>query len=247
MTAIAPIAFSHSDFLVILTGAGISAESGVRTFRDNNGLWETYRVEDVATPEAFAHDPKLVWRFYHERREQLKTVGPNPAHMALAQLDHLLGPERYLLVTQNVDDLHERGGSQAVVHMHGELLKVRCTGCHRVEHTDADLLSKAPDGLPYCACGSLLRPHIVWFGEMPFDMPRIQSALRQATHFLAIGTSGVVYPAAGFLQLAKQCGAQTFGINLEPPDNHGLFDVFFQGKAGNMVPAFVDALDIKAS
>lgn len=234
-----PIAFSNTDYLVVLTGAGISAESGVKTFRDHDGLWENHRIEEVATPEAFQRNPALVWRFYHQRREQLKQVVPNPAHCALAALESQLGQGRFFLVTQNVDDLHERGGSQSVVHMHGELLKVRCLQCHQVTHTDADLLAKAQDSLPRCPCGGLLRPHIVWFGEIPFAIEAIQQALARCTHFLAVGTSGVVYPAAGFLAWAKQAGAKTYGINLAPPENHSLFDVFYQGKAGEILPQWV--------
>lgn len=234
-----PLFFKATDFLVVLTGAGISAESGVRTFRDHDGLWENHRIEDVATPEAFRRDPELVWRFYDQRRKQLKTVDPNPAHQALAQLEQKLGTERFLLITQNVDDLHERGGSQQVLHMHGELLKIRCTGCHQVSESDADIFTETQTNLPYCNCGSMLRPHIVWFGEMPFEISRIQEALTRCTHFMAIGTSGVVYPAAGFLQMAKAAGAKTFGMNLDPPDNVSLFDVFYQGKAGQCLPQWV--------
>ncbi len=232
--------------VVVLTGAGISAESGVKTFRDNDGLWENYRIEDVATPEAFRRDPQLVWRFYDQRRKQLKTVAPNPAHHALAQLQAMLGPERLTLITQNVDDLHERGGSKAVIHMHGELLKVRCTRCRTITHTEADMLSDdQAETLPHCECGGLLRPHIVWFGEMPFEMDFIQNKLAECTHFIAIGTSGVVYPAAGFLQIARQIGAYTIGFNLEPPENHRLFDQFIQGKAGQQLPQWVNSLALQ--
>lgn len=242
---IEPIRFQSNDFLVVLTGAGISAESGVKTFRDHDGLWENHRIEDVATPEAFQRNPHLVWRFYDQRCKQLKTVQPNKAHHALATLESHLGPERFILITQNVDDLHERGGaSSQLIHMHGELLKVRCTQCHTVLHTDTDLLEDAGETLPYCDCGGLLRPHIVWFGEMPFSMEKIQAYLSQCTHFLSIGTSGVVYPAAGFLRQAKINGATTYGINLDPPENHGLFDLFYQGKAGDILPQWVNALQL---
>lgn len=232
------------EHIVILTGAGISAESGLKTFRDSDGLWENHRIEEVATPEAFEEDPRLVWRFYHLRREQLLTVGPNPAHVALARLQQALGPERVVLVTQNVDDLHERGGSPQVLHMHGELLKVRCTGCHQIVHTEAPQLSDPEGPLPTCqGCGSPTRPHIVWFGEMPFGMGEIQHRLLQCTTFLAIGTSGVVYPAAGFLSTARQRGATTIGFNLEPLAEHlqdGLFDEYYEGPASQTVPAWVD-------
>lgn len=238
------IPFYAHDLLVVLTGAGISAESGVKTFRDNDGLWENQRVEDVATPEAFQEDPQRVWRFYDQRRKQLKKVSPNPAHKALALLEERLGSDRFLLVTQNVDDLHERGGSQNLVHMHGELLKIRCIQCRQVTHTDGDILDGTEDGIPRCPCGGMLRPHIVWFGEVPFQIERIQTYLSQCTHFLSIGTSGVVYPAAGFLLWAKQVNATTYGINLEPPENHALFDRFYQGKAGEVLPQWVESLAI---
>lgn len=242
------IAFGPNDYLVVLTGAGISAESGVRTFREHDGLWEKHRIEDVATPEAFERDPMMVWRFYHERRKQLKTVEPNHAHKALVDLENKLGGDRFLLITQNVDDLHERAGSRNLIHMHGELLKVRCTQCLYVKHTEEDMLRVDGEGktiLPHCNCGGLLRPHIVWFGEMPFDMDTIQQCLVKATHFMAVGTSGVVYPAAGFIQMARMVGAQTLGFNLEPPENHHLFDIFYQGKAGEMLPQWVEALQVE--
>ena len=190
--------------IVILTGAGISAESGLPTFRDANGLWENHRVEEVATPEAFAHHPALVHRFYNLRRAALKTVSPNAAHGALAQLQHAY-PEHVTLVTQNVDDLHERAGSSKVIHMHGELLQIRCERCKDVRRWEDELSS----GLPCSSCGEAgaLRPDIVWFGEMPYFMNEISERLAQCDLFVAIGTSGLVYPAAGFVRAARTAGA----------------------------------------
>lgn len=234
--------------LVILTGAGISAESGLKTFRDSNGLWENHRVEDVATPEAFARDPRLVWRFYNARREQLwrdaeHSVEPNAGHRALVRLAETLGPDRCFLVTQNVDDLHERAGHSDVCHMHGELIKVRCTECQQVTDTTETLMADDSAPLPTCQrCPGILRPHIVWFGEIPFEMELIARRLSHCTHFIAIGTSGVVYPAAGFLAQANRMGATTLGFSLDPPENVGLFDHFIQGPASQTLPEWVDAV-----
>jgi NAD-dependent deacetylase len=196
--------------IVVLTGAGVSAESGVPTFRDSNGLWEGHRIEEVATPEGFAADPVLVHQFYNLRRAALQTVAPNTAHQALAALERAWQGD-FLLVTQNVDDLHERAGSQQLIHMHGELLKVRCEGCGAVhEWTGETGLSSR---CPACAGVGQLRPHIVWFGEMPFEMDRIFAALEQADLFLSIGTSGQVYPAAGFVTTARAAGAHCIELN----------------------------------
>lgn len=188
----------NAPALVVLTGAGISAESGLRTFRDNNGLWEEHRIEDVATPEGFARDPALVDRFYNERRRQLARAEPNAGHLALAELEQKWGGP-FLLVTQNVDDLHERAGSRALLHMHGELLKARCQHCHKVEHWRADITRVSP--CPACKRRGTLRPHIVWFGEMPLYMDEIDARLSACEIFIAVGTSGQVYPAAGFVQM----------------------------------------------
>ncbi|MEO0475432.1 MAG: Sir2 family NAD+-dependent deacetylase [Planctomycetota bacterium] len=227
--------------IVILTGAGISAESGVHTFRDNDGLWENHRVEDVATPEGFARDPDLVQRFYNERRSQLHMVEPNPAHIALARLEQELHGEVHI-VTQNVDDLHERAGSQSVIHMHGELRKVRCTSCHRVFEWDEDCTQES-----VClACNALpaLRPHIVWFGEMPFDMHKIRDKLIRCDLFISVGTSGNVYPAAaGFVAEVRDAGeAHTIEVNLEPSEGVGYFAEHRHGPAGELVPELVDEL-----
>jgi NAD-dependent deacetylase len=223
--------------LFVLTGAGISAESGVRTFRDSGGLWEDHRIEDVATPEGFARDSQLVIDFYNARRLQLKAVFPNPAHLALARLQKQLG-ERMTLVTQNVDDLHERGGSPKVIHMHGELLKLRCLSLaeHIVEVSERQKMDSV---CPQCGAG--LRPHITWFGEIPMQMELIQQELLQCSHFVYIGTSSQVYPAAGFKAFAKSRGAIVMCINLDvEPDSHT--DLVLQGKAGEVVPNWVQGI-----
>lgn len=224
--------------VVVLTGAGISAESGIRTFRDNGGLWENYRVEDVATPEGWAADPALVWRFYQGRRRQLHEVSPNPAHTALAEFQ--LGVEHFLLVTQNVDDLHERGGSTDVLHMHGQLVTLRCEVSGRSEHRmeAADL----GDEFLTCSCCSepqRLRPDIVWFGEMPMQLERIYLAVEACDVFVVVGSSGHVYPAAGLVDIAKAGGARTVLVNAEAPQNLDAFDEVHLGKAGELLPDLV--------
>ena len=224
--------------IVILTGAGVSAESGVPTFRGPDGLWEGHRVEDVATPEAFQRDPVLVQRFYDARRAALAHVEPNAAHLALARLD-VEWPGDLLLVTQNVDDLHERGGSTRLLHMHGELKRALCTGCGAAPVWAADL----SDHPPCPRCGEAkLRPDIVWFGEMPYHMDRIDAAITACDLFVSIGTSGAVYPAAGFVDLARRAGAATLELNLDPSAGTPLFDAARHGPAGTLVPAFVDEL-----
>ncbi len=224
--------------IVILTGAGVSAESGIDTFRSAGGLWENHRVEDVATPEAFARDPDLVLRFYDARREAIQTKAPNPAHDALARLDAGWGG-KLLLVTQNVDDLHERAGSRRLIHMHGEHLSVWCTFCD-ARHRWRDPLLDRP---PCPNCGSpALRPDIVWFGEMPYRMDEIYAALREADLFVSIGTSGAVYPAAGFVQSARELGARTLELNLEPSQGSYLFHECRHGPAGEVVPEWVEEL-----
>lgn len=229
-------AFGPHSRLVVLTGAGISAESGIATFRDSGGLWENHRIEDVATPEGFARNPQAVIDFYNQRREQLLQVEPNAAHLALARLQRLL-PDRMLLVTQNVDDLHERSGSAQVLHMHGELKKLRC-----LRHTDHILSTTLQqDPHTHCPqCGGAVRPHIVWFGEIPLQMDVIEKALQQCTHFVYIGTSSQVYPAAGFKSAAKAAGAKVLCINLET-EADAVTDFYLQGKAGIRVPEWVAA------
>ena len=224
--------------VVVLTGAGISAESGLSTFRDNNGLWDNHRIEDVATPEAFDRDPELVHHFYNMRRAALKSVEPNAAHMALAAAEQQF--ESFLLVTQNVDDLHERGGSKNLVHMHGELLKIRCVQCHQIFTHDQDLNTASV--CQHCERKGTVRPHIVWFGEMPLYMDDIMRALMQCDLFVSIGTSGTVYPAAGFVEIANQSGAHTVELNLEPSDQNSQFKESRQGPAGELVPAFFASL-----
>lgn len=227
--------------IVILTGAGISAESGIRTFRAAEGLWEDHKVEDVATPEGFLRNPQLVHNFYNARRAQLFTpeVQPNPAHLAIARLQSSL-PGKVTLITQNVDNLHERAGSCEVLHMHGSLLEITCNFCHCLFEQKEDC---SPDTLcPHCGVAGGLRPNIVWFGEIPFYMSDIYERLADCTHFAAIGTSGNVYPAAGFVQLAHHAGAETYEINLEPGNGAGLFTCTQYGKASVEVPKWVDSM-----
>ena len=230
----------HKKFssIVILTGAGISAESGIKTFRDQDGLWENHRVEDIASPEGFQRNPPMVYHFYNERRAQLLSneVKPNKGHLALAQLENEFKGET-TLITQNVDDLHERAGSKNILHMHGELLKMRC------QFTNQVFPAKKSFGEDtQCSCCSkpgALRPHIVWFGEIPFHMDIIQKSLEKCDLFLSIGTSGQVYPAAMFMQVARQQGALTIEINKDPTANSNLFDKTLHGKAGEILPSFV--------
>ena len=224
--------------IVVLTGAGISAESGVPTFRDAHGLWEGHRVEDVATPEAFDLQPSVVHRFYDERRAALLAVEPNDAHVALARLEEKLGDD-LLVVTQNIDDLHERGGSTRVLHMHGELRSALCRACGARTPWDLPLA----DYPPCPACGvTELRPDVVWFGEVPYQMERIQDALDRTDLFVSIGTSGAVYPAAGFVQYAARAGARTLELNLVPSEGTHLFDRARHGRASDLVPAWVEEL-----
>lgn len=222
--------------IVILTGAGVSAESGIDTFRDGGGLWEQHRVEDVATPEAFARDPDLVLRFYDMRRESIQTKHPNAAHHALARLDREWEGD-LLIVTQNVDDLHERAGAKRVLHMHGEHLNAWCTACDARVPWTGPLI-----GRPACPeCGAAaLRPDIVWFGEMPYRMDAIFAALERADLFVSIGTSGAVYPAAGFVRNAREFGAETLELNLEPSQGTPWFDEARHGPASELVTAWVD-------
>lgn len=228
--------------IVILTGAGISRESGLATFRDADGIWAKVRIEDVATPEAFARDPKRVHEFYNARRRGLldPAVQPNAAHTALAELERAR-PGDVLLVTQNIDDLHERAGSRDPVHMHGELLKIVCEACGDVRDCRHDLA--ASDSCPACGSTGTLRPQVVWFGEMPLQMDRIYAALSGCALFLSIGTSGNVYPAAGFVQEARSvAGARTVELNLEPSEGASLFHETIYGPASDVVPDYVASL-----
>lgn len=222
--------------IVILTGAGISAESGLRTFRADDGLWEDHPVEQVATPEGFARDPDLVQRFYDERRANVRAAEPNPAHQALGRLDSEWDGE-LLIVTQNIDDLHERGGAGRVLHMHGEALSVWCRACNARHRWDGTLR----DGPPCPSCGeTAMRPDIVWFGEMPYGMDEIFAGIARADLFVSIGTSGAVYPAAGFVAEASRVGARTLELNLEPSAGSRMFDETRLGPASELVPQWVD-------
>ena len=221
--------------IVVLTGAGISRESGLHTFRDADGIWATVKIEDVATPEAFRRDPMRVHEFYNTRRRKLlgNEIAPNPAHLALAEFE-AGWPGAFLLVTQNIDNLHERAGSRDLIHMHGEMLKARCDRCSDIVECRDDLFVETPCG----ACSELgtMRPHVVWFGEMPFEMDRIYAALEACDLFVSIGTSGNVYPAAGFVQSARMAGARTVELNLEPSEGATLFEEAIYGPAGTVVP-----------
>lgn len=236
--------FSHVDVnqlkVVVLTGAGISAESGLKTFRDNNGLWENHRVQDVATPEGFAANPKLVYRFYNQRRQQLLSpeLRPNKAHCALAKLESALGAN-FTLITQNVDNLHQRAGSKNVLHMHGSLMSAKCLVSGRTSKLEGHIL----DMESRCVCcqpSNGLRPDIVWFGEIPKYIPEIEQKLAHADVFIAIGTSGTVYPAAGFVSLAKDNGAHTIELNLAPSSGQNAFHQGYYGAATSVVSTFVD-------
>ena len=225
--------------IVILTGAGISKESGLDTFRDPDGIWSKVRLEDVATPEAFERDPARVHAFYNARRQSLVShnVQPNAAHTALARLEAEWRGE-VLLVTQNIDDLHERAGSKNLVHMHGEILKARCPACHAVHAWAQDIDLKT--ACPACGQTGTLRVNVVWFGEMPLDLDRIFTALEDCDLFISIGTSGSVYPAAGFVHEVRMGGrAHTVELNLEPSEVHSLFAERCYGPASKIVPEFV--------
>lgn len=222
--------------IVILTGAGVSAESGLATFRAKDGLWEGHRVEDVACPDAFRRNPERVHRFYNARRSDLRKVTPNAAHLALARLQRDY-PGSVTLITQNVDDLHERAGSTEVIHMHGELLRASCTRCRNAFDWHTDLGTSTP--CPHCHREGGVRPDIVWFGEMPKHMEQIGQALETAGIFAAIGTSGQVYPAAGFVDLATACGAETLEINNAGTAISTRFDRHLIGPASAQVAAWV--------
>ena len=227
--------------IVILTGAGISAESGIDTFRSTGGLWEQHKVEDVATPEAFARDPDLVLRFYDMRRERIQQVEPNAAHYALAELDRAWRGQgkNLLIVTQNVDDLHERAGTERLIHMHGEHLKALCQACEIRSDWRSTMAERPP--CPICGAAEL-RPDVVWFGEIPYHMPEIYAAIRTADLFVSIGTSGAVYPAAGFVRDAGQQGVKTLELNLEPSQGTRWFDEARHGTATELVPDWVDEI-----
>jgi NAD-dependent deacetylase len=230
------VELAPTERIFVLTGAGISAESGIRTFRDANGMWEEYRVEDVASPEGWREDPEVVWRFYSERRAQAKTCAPNPAHVALAELERRI-EGRLFLCTQNVDPLHERAGSTRAAHMHGELFKSRCERprCASAPFVD-DGEYRTLAEIPKCRCGGRIRPHIVWFGEMPFELELIEARLSSCAVFVTVGSSGAVYPAAGLVRAARAHGARTIYVGPEAPDNASAFDECRLGKAGEALP-----------
>ena len=229
-----PLTFSPSDRLFLLTGAGVSAESGIPTFRDAHGLWRNYRFEEVASPMAWRRDPRLVWDFYSMRRRAASSAKPNPAHLALAALENSLG-DRFVLCTQNVDNLHEQAGSRRILHMHGELFKSRCDSCSRDPFLDNNLY-ESPADLPRCSCGGRIRPHICWFGETPFHLEEIFAALDRCSIFFAVGTSGTVEPAASFAAEARSRRAHTIYLGPESPANRSLFRDTFIGKAGELLP-----------
>lgn len=225
---------SAQDRLFVLTGAGISAESGLATFRGSGGLWNGHRIEEVATPEGWEENPRLVWKFYSVRRREAMAALPNIAHSALAELEQKMG-ERFYLCTQNVDDLHERGGSKRVHHMHGTLFQSRCVRCEKPFPDKA--FYETAQSLPKCStCGNPVRPHIVWFGEMPMDMESIYQKLESATVLLVVGSSGSVYPAAAFVNIAKKQGATTIYVGPEAPHNLDLFNEFAEGTATQVLP-----------
>jgi NAD-dependent deacetylase len=233
------IVIAPTDRLFILTGAGISAESGLPTFRDSDGLWAGYRIEDVCTPDAWQRDPAAVWAFYSARRAQGKTAHPNPAHLALAELEKQLNSRdgsRFFLCTQNVDDLHEQAGSVNLLHMHGELAKSRCERECGAEPVGDTRVYANLDEVGRCPCGGRLRPHIVFFGEMPLEMERIRREIRQSTLMVVVGTSGSVYPAASFVHWARFEGARTVYVGPQAPLNADAFTHVVEGKAGQVLP-----------
>jgi NAD-dependent deacetylase len=233
------IAIHPTDRVFVLTGAGISAESGLPTFRSEDGLWAGARVEEICTPEALKHNPWKVWKFYVDRRENNANAQPNPAHVALAELEAKI-PGRFFLCTQNVDDLHERAGSKNLVHMHGELNMARCEAeCGAPPVPDRTLYKNYAE-VRRCGCGAYLRPHIVFFGEVPMEMPRIERELEQSTVMIVVGTSGSVYPAAGFVHWAQRYGIRRVYIGPEPPLNADAFTQIVLGKAGQVMPGLFE-------
>lgn len=229
---------SPTDRIFILAGAGVSADSGIPTFRGMGGLWRSYRLEEVASPKAWNRDPRMVWEFYSMRRRVASPAKPNPAHLVIVKLQDAL-QDRLFVCTQNVDSLHEQAGSRNVVHMHGELFKSRCDTCSRAPFEDTNLY-EPPAEVPRCECGGRIRPHICWFGEVPFELNRISRALEACTVFIAVGTSGVVEPAASFVgQVADH--ARTIYVGPEEPANAASFRECYLGKAGELLPKLFDA------
>lgn len=230
------LTISPADRLFILTGAGVSADSGIPTFRGVNGLWRNYRIEQVASPDAWNLNPRLVWEFYSMRRRVAAAAKPNPAHLALARFQKVAG-NRLSLCTQNVDNLHEQAGSSNVIHMHGELFSSRCDSCSRPPFADSNLY-EPPGALPRCHCGGMIRPHICWFGEVPFELDRIFRLLDECTIFMAVGTSGVVEPAASFVARVGN-RARTIYVGVEEPANASAFAECHSGKAGEILPSLL--------
>src|SRR5277367_1779084 len=248
------IEISSEDRIFVLSGAGISAESGLATFRASDGLWSGHRVEDVATPESWEADPALVWRFYSQRRRDARSAEPNPAHRALAALEDAIerqgDGDRYFLCTQNVDDLHERAGSRRMIHMHGQLFESRCEDdCGKPVFADYGEYESIA-AIPRCTCGARIRPHIVWFGEIPLEMDRIQQEIDRCTVLLVVGTSGVVYPAANFVHWANQRnrpsrrGVRTVYVGPERPANADAFSQIVLGNAGEVLPGLFDVAQL---
>ena len=233
------IAISASDRVFVLTGAGISAESGLPTFRASDGLWAGYNVEEICTPEALRSNPALVWEFYSKRRADCAKAAPNPAHVALAELESQLS-DRFFLCTQNVDDLHERAGSVNLVHMHGELARSRCERECGAAPLEDRVVYASLDEVGSCACGRRLRPHIVFFGEIPLEMPRIEREIAKSTLMIVVGTSGSVYPAANFVHWARQARARTVYIGPERPLNAAAFTHIVEGNAGEVMPGLFE-------
>ena len=232
----------EKSLVVFLTGAGISAESGLKTFRAADGLWEDHSIEEIATPGAFRRDPMKVHDFYNQRRRDLRAAQPNVAHIALGKLEKRL-ENKFLLITQNIDDLHERGGNQRVVHMHGELFKVFCIACNERREWRTDLTTADP--CASCGTRDTLRPDIVWFGEMPYRMDEINHALERCVIFVAVGTSGSVFPAAGFVLQARAAGAIACEINLAPSAVQQHFHRGYYGKATEQLPSFIKDVEAK--
>lgn len=236
MTGLFAHKLKKTDKLAVLTGAGISAESGIQTFRASDGLWENHSVYDVATPEGFKRNPELVWRFYRERYNQAASVEPNPGHYALKSLEEFLG-DNFLLITQNVDGLHKRAGSERVIEMHGSLQSTFCSECRKLYPMSMYITE---NGVPECpSCRGAVRPDIVWFGEVPYEMEKIYDFLETIDYLLVCGTSGSVYPAADFLRTSKSYGAKTIGVNLDKPQNIEFIDYFFQGASGEILPELI--------
>jgi NAD-dependent deacetylase len=235
------ISITAEDRVFVLTGTGISAESGLPTFRASDGLWAGNRIEDVCTPDAWRRNPALVWEFYSKRRAAGAAAQPNPAHLALAELEARLG-DRFLLCTQNVDNLHERAGSKRLLHMHGELTKSRCENDCGWPPVEDRAIYRSLDEVGRCACGGRLRPHIVFFGEIPLEMDRIQDEIRNTTLMLVVGTSGSVYPAANFVHWARLAGARAVFVGPEPPLNAEAFTHMVEGKAGEVLPGLFEVM-----